>query len=341
MAEKITTKNTKNEILQAYNELLAKVQEQRQTDRREETKQKEEKEIVEKASHHSIETIVKNLADRRLTIVKALDGLGEELIGEYKKLTEIQQAIEIEKQNLDTVYEIKTNADSLAALLLAQKEKTADFEGEMERERSALEEETTDKRLQWKKEQETFEQAEKEKLAQIQKEREREEEEYNYDLQLTRKKDSDTYEAEKMALEKELGEKRRAFEQELSEREAALSGKEQEYLELKTTVESFPAELEEAVEAAKAAVRQELELTYKHAAELTKREMESEQRLSQQMISALEMKIKEQEAQIRQMAQKTDEAGSHVQNIALKAIEGASTQRVVYGDYDKGNKENE
>ena len=45
------------------------------------------------------------------------------------------------------------------------------------------------------------------------------------------------------------------------------------------------------------------------------------------MVSSLEAKIKEHEELIRQLSQKASDAGLQVQEIALKAIEGASTQR--------------
>ena len=59
-------------------------------------------------------------------------------------------------------------------------------------------------------------------------------------------------------------------------------------------------------------------------------------KLSQQTISALEAKIKEQEELIRQLARKTDESSLQVQNIAIKALEGASTQRIAVVIYEKG-----
>jgi len=64
------------------------------------------------------------------------------------------------------------------------------------------------------------------------------------------------------------------------------------------------------------------------------RAKEGERKLNKQVVSALEAKIKEQEAYIRQLTQKTDQAGQQVQNIALKAIEGASSQRIFGRNYE-------
>ena len=45
-------------------------------------------------------------------------------------------------------------------------------------------------------------------------------------------------------------------------------------------------------------------------------------------ISDLESKISEQDDLIKQLTQKANEAGLQVQSIAIKAIEGASAQRI-------------
>ena len=330
----VSVKSTKNEILQAYNELLTKVKEERPFDRKEERKRDEEKKIIKAASENSVEKIVKGLAEIKLEIGTALDTLEERLIKEFKKLTELQQVIEVEQKELEEIHEIKVNADSLAALLKAQKEKGSQFDKEMEEKREAFESEMVQKRLQWKKEQEDYDLSKKERDMKVKKEREREEEEYNYALQLKRKKDNDVYEARKAALEKELKEKKDAVEKELSEREALVTARESELNELKARVAEFPAQIEKAIKETEKSVIERLEFKYKHEAELATKEIEGERKLNKQVVSALEAKIKEQDAYIRQLNQKTDQAGQQVQTIAIKAIEGASSQRIFGKNYE-------
>jgi hypothetical protein len=64
--------------------------------------------------------------------------------------------------------------------------------------------------------------------------------------------------------------------------------------------------------------------------ELTLREIDGERKLNKQMVLSLETKIKEQQEQIRQLTQKANEAGLQIQSIAVKAIEGASGQRLAF-----------
>lgn len=330
-------KNTKTEILAAYHELLTKFKEQKVQDVKEEKKKSEDLKIVQKAGELSVESIIKNIGSTKLEILNALDELSEKLTQEFRKLSDLKKAIEIETKNLDELYEIKVNTDTLGALLLAQKEKKAAFELDMEKKRAALDEEISQKRSSWKIEQENFENLKKERDLQQKKDRQREEEEYTYNLQLKRKKDSDTYSESKAQLEKELLEKKSVFEKEYSEREAAILAKENEYAELKSKVDQFPALLEKALKENEEKISERLELTYKHQSELVKKEMESEKKLGQQTITLLQAKIKEQEEQLKQLSIKANEYSTQVQTIAIKAIEGASTQRIIYPAAEKGN----
>ena len=337
MAEpSISGRSTKNEILAAYNALLKKVKEQKPVDRQAEKERAEKQEIVETAAQNSVEKIVKGLADLKLGITKSLDEMEEQLISEFKKLNGIRQAITIEEKNLEEIHEIRANADSLATLLLAQTEKRQAFETEMAQKSSEFEAEMTQKRLLWKKEQEDHERLIKERDAEVKKTRQREEEEYTYNRQLQRKKDQDSYAANKAALEKELEEKRLTLEKTWSEREAALSAQEQEIKALRVQVESFPAELEKATKETAQAAIEKLQLTYRHEAEMLAKETQGESKLNQQIVASLQAKIKEQEEQIRQLTQRADEAGTQVQNIAVRAIEGASAWRTLGVSSDRG-----
>lgn len=329
MSKAITEKSTKTEVLDAYNELLAKMKEQKATDQPALKKEAEAKELVKTASANTVDNIVRNIADLKLQIVKSMDILEEKLIAEYRKLTDLQQAIGISSKDLTDVHKIEAEAESFSALVQAQKDKKDSFESEMERKKADFDEDMADRKAQWKKELEEYELSKKEREAQLKKERQREEEEFTYNLQLARKKDKDTYEARKLALEKELADKKAALEQELSEREAAVSVKEKELAELTAKVEGFPKEIEGIAKDTEKTVTDRIETKHKHQFELFQKEAEGETKLNQQMIATLEQKIKEQDELIRQLTQKANESIQQVQTIAVKAIEGAAMQRMI------------
>lgn len=313
----VSQRSTKGAIFQAYKEALARIKEIQREDRQAGKKREEEGAVVAAADQHSVEGIVKNLADLKLSISHSMDSLGEKLVAEYKRFKNMQQAIAVSEKNLEGVHEIEAGADALEALLYAQKQKKEEFEDD----RAEIESD-------WKKRQEAHEATRKEFEALLKKERQRNEEEYDYNLKLQRKKDTDTYEEKKAALDKELKGKRVALESEFAGREARIEEREDEYAELKSKVESFPKELDVQIKQAESALQKKIEVRFKYEAELSSREMASEMKLRQQMIAALEAKIKEQDALISQLTKKTDAAGDQVQSIALKAIEGAASQGV-------------
>ncbi len=333
----INSKNTKNEILEAYQALLQKITLTKETTVQETKKKKNEEEVVHKASQLTIESIVNNLADAKLSVSKGLDILEQKLTEEYRKLNDLQTAIALENSSLEELYEIKKNANSLAALLLAQKEYKAHFEQEMNEKKNEFEYRMEETKAAWKKEQDDFEQTMKEKQTHTKKERIREEEEYNYTLQLERKKDRDLYQESKELLEKELFEKKLTLQKEFSEREAAILSHEQELQNLRLRVQQFSQELETAIHTTEKNTKEAIERTYQYKIELTAKEVEGEKKLNQQTISSLQQKIKEQEEFIEQLTKKTADADNKVQTIALKAIEGASTIRY-YGAFEDTKK---
>ena len=328
MARTVSDKSTKTEILEAYNEILVKSKEQKAADQKAARKEAEDKEIVKTAAASSVEEIVTKLAGLKLEIVKSIDGLEEKLIAEHKRFTELRHAVAIETSALDEMYGIQAEIGTLSTLVLSQKERKETFQEEMEEKKAVFDSDMAEKKQQWKKEQDEFEAAKKERDGQIKKERLREEEEYTYNLKLQRKKESDAYEARKTALEKELELKKETVEKDLAEREVLVAAREQELEDLRARVDTFPKELDKAVKETEKSVTEKIEFKYKYQAELAAKDAEGEKRLSKQMISALEKKIAEQEEQIRQLMQKADDSIRQVETIAVKAIEGASAQRI-------------
>ena len=79
MSAEMSTRNTKNEILEAYHALLKKLREQKPVDRQAEKEKTEKTQIVESAAQNSADTIVKDLAELKLSIGKSLDRVEEQL----------------------------------------------------------------------------------------------------------------------------------------------------------------------------------------------------------------------------------------------------------------------
>ena len=325
----LSTKNTKNEILAAYDDLLQKVQESKT----EEPKKVQEKQIqemiVKNSAASSYDSIVKNLSGMKIELSSSLDKLGDKFVSEFKKFEELQQAIQIEKKTLEDLYQLSATTDSLSVMLLAQKEKKQQYEEEMATMKSKFEIEMAQSRLQWKKLQEETTEKLKEEADALKKNRQREEEDYQYTQKLTRKKETDLYEEKKSKLEKELADKKAIFEKDFAEREARIKTAESELAELKALSEAFPAEMEKGVTLAVKNATDKLKTENGFEKELTAKQTEGEMKLKEQIILTLQSKIKDLELTIKEQTTKAVTAEASVKDIAIKAIESSSKIQIV------------
>ncbi len=322
----VTEKNKKNEILAAYNELLKKVQNTTQESHQDEVKREQELEIVKAASSLSDDKIVKKLADVKVVVGQTIERLEQQLSDEFKRLKDLQDAITFESNSLQELYQIKKNAHSLSALLLAQKEYKERFEYEKAQQRLAWENEK-------KQQAEYFEESQRD----LKQKRKREEEEYAYTKKLERQKDDDLYQEKKTTLEKQLKEYEETITKQLNERELVIKAKEDELEYLNEQVGQFSSKLSEAVEQAEIKTRQQVENDFNQQIALAQKEQEGNQKLAEQLIASLRSKIAEQEAFIKELSQKTESASQQAQSIALKALESSKTHFVGSFDENKIN----
>lgn len=328
---RLSTKSTKEEMLRAYNDLVARFQEKQEdaSERQTEVKRVAEASVVERASKYTVETIIKGLADLNIYVGKALNDLSRELTTEAGKLEEIRDAIAIENKNLEELHDIHLAADTLAGLIKDHQEKKAAFEAERAEAEQAFNFQMAEKKFEWKKEQEAYVAALKENETRVKKEREREREEYEYNLALARKKEMDADEAQKAAQLKTLEDERSKQERELKDREAVVKAQEAEITELRVRVTGFPAELTAAVERAEKEANSRAETRSRQESQLLAKEVEGDKRVAQLKIAALEEAVAKQVAQIEALTKKLDEANAKVEEIAVKAIEGASNARAL------------
>lgn len=330
--ESLNTRQTKAEMIKAYNELLKKLEEKAETslpEKKLEQQKKIDKEVVTKALTYTVESIVRDLADLHIGVGKAFSELSEQLVGEANKLKEIQQAIVVQKANLEELHDIHLAADTLSELVREHEEKHQKFEAEMKEREESFHLDIEQKKADWKKEQEDHELAKKEKDAELKKLRQREEEEYKYNLALQRKKEKDAYEEEKKVLLASLEEIRIHQEKTLGERESLIVTREKQLDELTKKVDSFPAELSKAVKETEAAAYKKAADQAKIESQLASKDTETERRLAELRIMTLEATVKQQDEKIQRLNQDLTAANEKVQNIAVKAIEGASGARTL------------
>jgi hypothetical protein len=319
MEKEVSEKNTKVEILKAYEALLKDVQQSKSDVPKQQQEEKVKKETLDKGSDINNESILKSVVSLKSNLNNSLDELTQHLTEEFKKLENIRAAISLEKKSLEDLYSLSANTDSLAAMLLTQKEKRESFEHEI-----------SEKRAQWEQEKVKNETTEKEYSAELQKSRKREEEEYAYNQKIKRQKEQDVYEDKKAELEKELKERKNAFDKDIAGREQALKITENELAELRKNNAEFPEKLEKSLKEKETEISEKLKTKYDFDIQIIKNQNEAELKLKEQIINSLQEKIKEQQTQIKEYADKATRAETGMKDIAVKALESATKK--IYKD---------
>lgn len=322
----LSVKNTKQEMLDAYNSLLKTMEEQKARQLKPEEKVQEKKvaEIIKTADALTPEGVVRGIGNLKLEIGKVLAQLSDSIERETLTFKGIQEAIALREKDLREIYEIEKSASSLAALLEAQHSERAKFEEDMRARKEKLEGEITAIRSEWDNEKKLNEERMKEQNAVELKKREREREEFRYAFDRERQQAKDAFEYEKKQLEKELKTTREESERELAEREKRVNEAEKELNELRVRVEVFPSELDAAIKKTVKETGDRITLETKYREDLLKKEFEGEKNVLQTRIASLESRVKEQSEQIAKLSGQLELSYQKVQDISVKAIEGAS-----------------
>jgi hypothetical protein len=312
----VTNSSTKAQILEAYETLLEQIKQERKesTVLRQELEKKQS--LLEKAKSAAQGAATLNLQQIRKALNDQLDEIEEKLAEEQQKYEALRQGATLLQQELQTLHQIKAEAESLEALVAAHRQAKGKLEQEMADRRQSLDAEIEETRTRWAREQEAF----------------------DYNLKLKRRNEQDAYNEQKAKLEKELAEKKVVFEKNIAEREQAVAAQEEELKRLRKESEGFDARLNSAVQQAEKAVQERLSREFEYQQKLTTKDLEAELKLRDQMIQSLEGKVKEQQELIAALSTKTDQAGQQVRDIALKAIDKSGVVGVPM-ERSRGDKE--
>lgn len=303
---KISNSNTKAEILKAYSDLLKELQQERQQNSALQKEIEKKQSTVDKVAERTKEGATQSVQKIRELLGKQLDAIEAGIAQEQANFEELKKAIAIEKEELEDLYKIKKEAESLDALIIANKKAKEQLEEEIEEEREQLQEDIEALKIQWKREQE----------------------EYDYNLKIKRRKEQDEYNEKKAKQEKELAEEKAAFERSISEREKAVAEQEEELKHLRKEVSQFDAKMEKAVADTEKAVTERLTKEFEYKQQLEVKDLQGDLKLRDQMIENLNAKVKEQQELINTLSTKSDSASQQVKDIAMKAIENSGVRAI-------------
>ncbi len=312
-------RRTKADTQSAFESLAAEVAERESVDAKTSASiRANELDVRAEVEGVGVEDVVARISGLGLDVSRALADLAEKLTAEVRLLATLREAVAIERRELERLHQIDVAAASIDQLVEEHGEKKAELEHEIEGARTAWESDTA-----------RLERERREQEDALKKQRQREIEDYEYRKTLERKKAQDKYEEESRLTERRNAERQESLEKDWLRREATLKEREEHVARLQGEVADFPARLARETEVASAEARRQVEAQLERQILLLKKDAEAEARVSELRIKALDQSIAAGSIQIAALERQLSEAKQQVQDIAVRAIEGASGARAL------------
>ena len=314
-ATTIRTRRSKPEVEKEFVKIVDEVAERKETSdaKAEELSRLRQAEIDQAVEGISVEGVVQKVSNLGLEISKALSEISGKLVAEVERLTSIREAVALQTKEIERLHKIDIAATAIDHLIQDHESQKQKLEAEISAQREA-----------WSIEELQRAREEKEYEDNLKKQRQREVEDYEYKKALERTKAQDKYEEEMRLLEKKNKEKQEELEKSWKQRETALREKEEEWPRLRKEIDEFPVRLKTEVDLAVSNAVKSAEQKFEQERILLKKDGESERRLAELQIKALQDTVARQSAEIEKIQVQVEEAKRQVQDIAVKAIEGAS-----------------
>lgn len=332
-SKRVSDKNTKAEILTAYEELIKekKALEQGLS----QTLNGKPEMPIEKPIKpqpviqlpppvQTMESLIEGLSRLNLSTGAAIGGLSEKLIAEVLKLQEIQRSIQLEQDQLTLLYSLESTDDSLHQLIEQYGTDYKTCQDELNGRKETLEQEFEAAKKAWAKEQEDYRRQLKNRNEELHKLRQRDATEYTYALTITRQQAHDEFDQVRSRRLQDLADQKQTQLKVWQEREAALALTETEAKELLQKSEGLKTELETACKRAKEEGKGIAHHQAKVRADMVAKDIESQKRTYELRLQSLLDRMQNQEERIVTLSRQLDSALKQTQDLAVKAIEGAA-----------------
>jgi len=313
-------RRSKAEIQQEF-DLLARAECSEKTysnPKEEELIRSQEQDLINSVQSVSSDEIIRKFADLNIEISKTIGFLSDKLVTEINYLNKLRQVAELEKKEIERLHKIDVAQTALDYLI-----------EEYQTRQQELEEEITTQRAEWEQEQSQKEAEAQDEATTLEKARKREIEEYEYKKNLERKKAQDKYEEEVRLRDKLNKEKQETLEKSWQQRESTIKAQEEELISLRKIVDEAPIKLQKELDKAVADAILRTEMKRSQEIELLKKDSESDKRIAELKIKTLEESLLRGLEQIAAMQAQLNDAKKQVQDIAVKAIEGASGSKTL------------
>ncbi len=311
----VRAKRTRQEVQQEFEDIQEQVERAREAPdtKAEAAARMHEAEVRQAVEGVTVDAVVQRVSALGLEVSRALADISGKLTEEVQLLASVREAVALERQELERLHKIDIGATALDQMVQ-----------DYAREKQRLESEIAAQRSAWEEESARVERERKEQEEALKKQRQREIEDYEYKKNLERKKAQDKYDEDMRLQEKKNQEKQEALEKGWKQRELALKEREEDVARLRKEAEEFPARLQREAQAAAEQARREAEAKLEQQMLVLKKDAETEKRLGALQVKTLEDTVARQQEHIAALERQLAEAKQQVQDIAVKAIEGAS-----------------
>jgi len=316
----VRAKRSKPEVQREFAEIQEEVEQSREAPdaKGEAAARLRDAEVRQSVDGVTVEAVVQRISGLGLDVTRALSDLSGKLTEEVQLLGSVREAVALERKELERLHKIDIAATALDQMV-------QDHAIEKQR----LEAEIAAQRVAWEEESERTERERKEQEESLKKQRQREIDDYEYKNGLERKKAQDKYDEEMRLAEKKNQEKQEALEKGWAQRGAALKEQEEELARLRKESQEFPVRLQKEAQAAAELARRESEAKFEQQILVLKKDAETEKRLAALQVKTLEETVARQQTQVAALEKQLADAKQQVQDIAVKAIEGASGARAL------------
>ncbi|KST63711.1 hypothetical protein [Mastigocoleus testarum] len=337
VAKKPNQKNTKAEILQAYNELAkekallkAEYEQKLQVSKANNINTPISNEVPVKNSktnqsteaQQKMNSTIESLSKIQLGFGSAINELSDRLTKKASNLGEIQEAVENELQELKQLYNLTVTENTLDSLIQSYNNNSKSYQEEFSQLSERLLEEIEAEKNTWNKEQDEHNVTVQERNNSLNRNRRRDDSEYKYNLDIQRTLEKEEYEQQQAYSYQELEELQQESEKTWEERENTISEQEKEFEEYKSKVEAFPSEKQAAIKKATELGKGIAQYQARVKSDLYATEVEGQKNFYEQRLQSLENTISNQQERIVNLSEQLESALQQVQDLAVKAIEG-------------------
>ena len=326
----ITMKSTKEVIFKALQDALAQANGSvaAKHDPVAEARSKKDVEVVHNAVKLVDGTWEDNLLALKKVLVATLDQLNTEIADQSKVFSTISEAINVQREKLQELYDIEVGANTLISLVnaktaLSQKLDVdyAEKKSHMDAELTHLQQEIKDSRAAMETE-----------LAELRKkanqEHDRLESEWQYEFNRKKVMANNDLDDQLTSQRRELDLTTLDAHARLDNREKALKSREENLAHYEDTVAELQDKLESLRHSVTAEVTEKLTTHFNHEKVVYQKEAEKEQAILNHRINGLESHLSKSEAEKAALAKKLDDAYEHLRKIAADTVANAGDKKV-------------